>query len=254
MPPLARADAFRGSLDSEWDSTVAAIPGLRERLEGCRRVGKVRSALDTTSYFRRSSGAGWALPGDAGHFKDPVTAQGIRDALRFGRMLGEAAAPALEERRALDRALLRWERRRERECLETYGWTNALGRAEPMTALETELYRSAAREPDIAQQVLDVFSRTRRPSQVLTIRRGAGVAWRALRRPGADRPGVIRVAAGELRDVIADRARRASARVLALPRIPEARGGGVGELTVERVPLGLGSEQPDVSYPFRGAL
>src|SRR6202022_3155524 len=97
---------------------------------------KIRSRLAPAPYFRRSSGAGWALPGDAGHFKDPVTAQGIRDALRFGRLLGEAAAPVLYEPRTLDRALLGWERRRERECLETYAWTNALGRAEPMTALE----------------------------------------------------------------------------------------------------------------------
>ena len=58
---------------------------------------KVRSATGIASYFRRSSGPGWALAGDAGHFKDPVTAQGIRDALRYGRRLGEAAAPVLED-------------------------------------------------------------------------------------------------------------------------------------------------------------
>src|SRR5689334_16886338 len=134
MPPVARAGDFRGRLEDEWERTARSIPGLAERLEGCTRVSKVRSALDTTSYFRRSSGPGWALPGDAGHFKDPVTAQGIRDALRFGRLLGEAAAEALGGPPAeLERALRRWERRRERECLETYFWTNTLGRGEAMT-------------------------------------------------------------------------------------------------------------------------
>ncbi|MDX6650914.1 MAG: hypothetical protein QOJ97_2865 [Solirubrobacteraceae bacterium] len=198
MPPLQDGERFRADLDGGWERTVAALPGLRERLEGCTRVAKVRSALDTTSYFRRSSGPGWALPGDAGHFKDPVTAQGIRDALRFGRLLGEATAPVLDDPAALDRATGAWERRRERECLETYVWTNGLGRAAAMTALEVELYRAAADDPELANGVLDVFARTRRPSQALPLHRGAALTARALRRPGADPREILRAAAGEL--------------------------------------------------------
>lgn len=190
MPPRERAAQFRADLDSEWDRTVAAIPGLVERLEGCTRVTKVRSAVDTTSYFRRSSGRGWALPGDAGHFKDPVTAQGIRDALRYGRLLGEAAAGALDQGpRALDRALRRWERRRERDCLDAYIWTNLLGRAEPMTAFEQELHRAAARDPEIARRVLDVFSRKRRAARAVPVGLGVRLALRALLSPAASPPG-----------------------------------------------------------------
>jgi flavin-dependent dehydrogenase len=185
MPPHDRAGDFRGSLEEEWDRTAASIPGLRERLEGCTRASKVRSALDTTSYFRRSSGPGWALPGDAGHFKDPVTAQGIRDAVRFGRLLAEAAAPVLDDAERLDRALAAWERRRDLECIETYAWTNALGRAAEMTPIEVELYRAAARDPQLATRVLDVFSRTRRPAEAVPPRKALAVAARALLRPGA---------------------------------------------------------------------
>jgi flavin-dependent dehydrogenase len=225
MPPRERAERFRAALDEEWERTVAAIPGLRARLDGCTRVSKVRSAIDTTSYFRRSAGSGWALAGDSGHFKDPVTAQGIRDALRFGRLLGEAAAPVLDDPRALDRALRRWERRRDRECLETYAWTNTVGRAEPMSALEAELYRAAARNPELARRVLDVFSRTRRPAEALPVRRGVPIAVRALRRPGADRSAVLRAAAQELRRAMVLRALR----LQALSPSPLARlGGGAG--------------------------
>jgi flavin-dependent dehydrogenase len=201
MPPREHGKRFRADLDGEWDRTVEAIPGLAKRLEGCARVTKVRSAIDTTSYFRRSSGPGWALPGDAGHFKDPVTAQGIRDALLYGRLLGEAAAPLLDgDPHALDRALADWERRRERECIEVYAWTNALGRAEPMTALEQELYRAAAADQELANSTLDVFSRTRRPAEAVPLRLGLKLAIRALRRPGADRPAVLRAATRELTD------------------------------------------------------
>jgi flavin-dependent dehydrogenase len=201
MPPVERAARFRSDLDLEWERTVDLLPGLRDRLEGCERVTKIRSAVDTTSYFRRSAGPGWALPGDAGHFKDPVTAQGIRDALRFGRRLGEAAAGALDEGPvALDRALRRWERDRELECLETYAWTNGLARAEAMSPIEVELYRAAAADPALATRVLDVFSRTRRPAEAVPLRLGVRMAARALRRPDADRRAVVQVAARELRD------------------------------------------------------
>jgi 2-polyprenyl-6-methoxyphenol hydroxylase-like FAD-dependent oxidoreductase len=222
MPPRARAHEFRGRLDEEWERTAAAIPGLAERLAGARRVGKVRSAIDTTSYFRRSSGPGWALPGDAGHFKDPVTAQGIRDALRYGRELGEAAAPVLEDPRALDAALAAWERRRERECLEIYAWTNALGCAEPMTPIEVELYRAAQADPALASRMLDVFSRVRAPSDAFPLRRGAALAARAWRRSPGRRGEVARVTARELRRAAADRATRARARLTGPPSPPGA--------------------------------
>jgi flavin-dependent dehydrogenase len=226
MPPRDRADEFRGALDAEWERTVASIPGLHERLDGCTRVSKVRSALDTTSYFRRSTGPGWALPGDAGHFKDPVTAQGIRDAIRFGRLLGEAAAAVLDDPRELNRALIRWERRRDRECLETYAWTNALGRASEMTPIEVELYRSAARDPELARRVLDVFSRTRRPAEAVPLRLGARLALRALRRPGADRRLVARSAGSDLSEQLVERVGRVSA--LALPLVGGRGGRALG--------------------------
>ncbi len=208
MPPVARVEAFRDDLQGAYADTIAAFPGLRERLAGCRQAAKVRQAVDTTSYFRRAAGPGWALPGDAGHFKDPVTAQGIRDALRYGRLLGEAVAPVLDDPRALDRALRRWARRRERECLEVYQWTNGVGRAEALSPLEAELYRAAATRPALASAMVDVFSRSRRPAQVLTARRSAALLGRALARRGAHRALVLEQAAAEARTAARDRAAR----------------------------------------------
>ena len=219
MPPVERVEDFRTSLQDEFDRTVAAIPALRERLARGERVTKVRSATDTTSYFRRSSGAGWALPGDAGHFKDPVTAQGIRDALRFGRLLGEAAAPVLDDAPRLDAALLGWERRREAECLETYQWTNELGRGEAMTPLEVELYHALARHPALTTELLDVFSRLRRPSQALSPPRLAGLTAAALvRRRG--RRATLRTARRDLLTAAAHRRERGRARRRPLPPLP----------------------------------
>jgi flavin-dependent dehydrogenase len=41
--------------------------------------------------MRQAYGPGWALVGDAGYFKDPLTAHGITDALRDAELLAHAA-------------------------------------------------------------------------------------------------------------------------------------------------------------------
>jgi len=198
MPPVERGGAFRSDPQGEYERTLERLPELAERLRGCTQQGKVRGAVDLPSYFRRSTGQGWALAGDAGHFKDPVTAQGIRDALRFGRRLGEITAPVLNDPTALDGALVHWERERDGACLETYQWTNLLARGEAVSAFEGELYRDMARRPELGRELLDVFARSRRPSQVITARRSLRFAVRALARPGTDRPELLRWLAREL--------------------------------------------------------
>jgi flavin-dependent dehydrogenase len=166
MPPLTRAPAFDADREGEYHRTIGAIPGLARRLEGCARVGAVIGATDLSSYFRHSSGPGWALAGDAGHFKDPITAQGIRDALRFGRLLGEETAEALDEPIRLDEAVADWERLRDQECRDAYDWTNFVARADPVGDLDVALYRHFA-QPEHAHQLLDLHSRILRPSEVL---------------------------------------------------------------------------------------
>jgi flavin-dependent dehydrogenase len=66
-------------------------------------------------YLRTTHGPGWALVGDAGYFKDPITAHGITDALRDAELLARAvledgSAPLAryqETRDALSLPLLR---------------------------------------------------------------------------------------------------------------------------------------------------
>ena len=207
MPPVERAEEFAADLAGEYDRTVASVPQLAERLRGATRESKVRHTAKTASYFRRSSGRGWALPGDAGHFKDPVTAQGIRDAMRFGRLLGEQAAPALDDPRRLDRALHQWERRRDRECLPMYAWTNRLARGEEMGALEIELYRRGARDPELTRRFLDVMARTQAPADAFGPATKASLALAAARGPGGVRA-VAREVGQELRAVISEQVER----------------------------------------------
>ncbi len=191
---------------------------MAERLAGCERVTKIRTSYEHPPFFRISSGPGWALVGDAGHFKDPVIAQGIRDALRFGRLLGEAAAPALDSPAHLDAALAAWERNRDAECLDSYQWGNALGMGDEVSPIEAAAYEWLARDGRV-RDVLDAFSRTRPWAELFAP--GRAVRWTAaaLRRPGADRGAVASVAlrdarrqAGRIRERLGFEHRRERAR------------------------------------------
>ena len=55
-----------------------------------RRIGRLRGFAGAPGYMRQSHGPGWALVGDAGYFKDPLTAHGITDALRDAELLSRA--------------------------------------------------------------------------------------------------------------------------------------------------------------------
>jgi 2-polyprenyl-6-methoxyphenol hydroxylase-like FAD-dependent oxidoreductase len=68
----------------------AAAPRLRQRLEAATRVGRLRGWSGQRGHVRRSHGAGWALVGDAGYFRDPITTHGMTDALRDAELLADA--------------------------------------------------------------------------------------------------------------------------------------------------------------------
>lgn len=187
MPPTSQADEFRADPEAVFDKTVTRVAPLAERIADCRRVSKVRLSATHPSYFRRSWGPGWALAGDSGHFKDPVTAQGIRDAWRFGRLLGEAAAPVLDDPVALDRALAEYEADRDDQCLPMYQWSNRLGLDDEVSPFELAAYRWFASRPDGPTEVLRVFSRLSEPTEVFSPTRLLWWVAAAFTRRGADR-------------------------------------------------------------------
>ena len=61
-----------------------------------RPTSKLHGFAGRVGFIRQSWGRGWALVGDAGYFKDPVTAHGITDALRDAEALADAIASGSE--------------------------------------------------------------------------------------------------------------------------------------------------------------
>jgi flavin-dependent dehydrogenase len=67
----------------------SAGPALVDRVRDARPVSGVRGWSGVPGFARQSWGPGWALVGDAGYFKDPITSHGITDALRDAELLAE---------------------------------------------------------------------------------------------------------------------------------------------------------------------
>jgi flavin-dependent dehydrogenase len=65
-------------------------PLVHARLDEARMVEPVRGFGGHAGFIKASAGPGWALVGDAGYFKDPLTAHGITDALRDAELLAHA--------------------------------------------------------------------------------------------------------------------------------------------------------------------
>jgi flavin-dependent dehydrogenase len=82
---------LRGNLDVGYRRLLAeAAPELAGELASGRPEGPIRGFPGMPGHLRRAAGAGWALVGDAGYFKDPITAHGITDALRDAELLARA--------------------------------------------------------------------------------------------------------------------------------------------------------------------
>lgn len=91
VPAQRFAAAFGSGLPRGFHQVLEACsPELRADVEGARLTGHLRGFGGTRAYLRDAQGPGWALVGDAGYFKDPLTAHGITDALRDADLLSRA--------------------------------------------------------------------------------------------------------------------------------------------------------------------
>jgi 2-polyprenyl-6-methoxyphenol hydroxylase-like FAD-dependent oxidoreductase len=70
---------------------------LGERVARARPAGNHHPFAGHNGFIRRAWGPGWALVGDAGCFKDPITAHGMTDALRDAELVANAVIAGSDE-------------------------------------------------------------------------------------------------------------------------------------------------------------
>jgi len=114
-------DDLRFDLEAGYHRLLrAAAPGLSEALARAHRRGPIRGFPGEPGSLRQSVGPGWALVGDAGYFRDPITAHGITDALRDAEILARAVG------RGTERALAEYQTLRDEMALGLFEASDAI--------------------------------------------------------------------------------------------------------------------------------
>jgi flavin-dependent dehydrogenase len=128
--PHAEFQTNRKDVEGTYLKTFDLVPEFAERIRGAKREAKFAGAA-VPNFFRKPYGPGWALAGDAGYIKDPITAQGILDAFRDAERCADALHESFSGLRSFDDAMSDYQRARDESVLPMYEFTCQIAALEP---------------------------------------------------------------------------------------------------------------------------
>ena len=138
-----------------------SFPALPARVASAVPAGRMQGWPAVPGFLRRCYGPGWALVGDAGYYKDPITTHGITDGLRDAELLADAIVAALGGGVSEPVAMASYQSARDRmsarlfsatEAVAAYDWDTdqartLLRRVSAAMAYELELLPGFVRGP-----------------------------------------------------------------------------------------------------------
>lgn len=122
----------RGGTRLITDVVAAGAADLAGLLDQGRAPATTRTWAGHPGFMRRAHGPGWALVGDAGYYKDPISAHGLTDALRDAELLARAVIG---------------------------GWIGGWAPARPTTSLDEALAGYGAERDRLSLPLFDVVDR-----------------------------------------------------------------------------------------------
>ncbi|GGS95481.1 MULTISPECIES: NAD(P)/FAD-dependent oxidoreductase [Streptomyces] len=139
-------EANRDDVEGNYHATLARAPAFAKRVAGAARAERfVGTAVP--NYFRKPYGPGWALVGDAGYLRDPITAQGIQDSFRDAERCAGALDDVLAGRRPFEEAMRAAQEARDAQVASMYEFTASFAQMEPPPPEMQQLLAAVARSP-----------------------------------------------------------------------------------------------------------
>ncbi len=129
--PMSEFHANRKDIEGAYMKTFDLAPAFAERMRAATRETRFVGTGDLPGYFRKPYGPGWALVGDAGYHKHPLTAFGITDAFRDAEAAAAAIDDAFAGRRPYDEAMADYQSARDAVAMPIYGLTCDFATGEP---------------------------------------------------------------------------------------------------------------------------
>ena len=148
--PLVHAGAHR--YDAWLQALRTAAPGLADRVARGTSDRFVRGATGLPNHVRQAHGPGWALVGDAGYHRDPISGHGMTDAFRDAELLADAVDHTLRDLVPEKRALAAYQEGRDHAIREVFDLTRQLGAMPPRARfVELQMQLSRALEAEAEQ-------------------------------------------------------------------------------------------------------
>jgi flavin-dependent dehydrogenase len=187
---------------------LSSWPELNDIVRDADLVAPLRAMTKWRGFLRESAGPGWALVGDAGHFKDPTPGQGIADALRQSSRLADVIVAALPRGSArLDAALREWWLWRDKDAWDMYWFAQDLGAAGKTALVVRQIQRHLVRNPKLTERFVRIINHEANPASLVS----NSLALRAVSASLLRHPREWRAIVREAREIVSDQSSRARA-------------------------------------------
>ena len=129
--PRSQFKANRKDVEGTYMKSFELAPEFAERVRDAKRETRFVGTGDLPNFFLKPFGPGWALVGDAGYHKHPITAFGITDAFRDAEALAAGLDDAFAGLLPYDDAMADYQRALDADALPIYEFTCDFAKIEP---------------------------------------------------------------------------------------------------------------------------
>lgn len=162
--PYAEAAAYKADVEANYLKTLELAPEFSARVRAATRVAPFLGGA-VPGFFRTPFGPGWALVGDAGYNKDPITAQGISDAFNDAERCSTAIHAWLSGESTYDGAMRSWHQTRDNGAMPIYEFTSQLATLEPPPPEMQQLLGAVHGNPEAMDGFVSVVAGTVSPME-----------------------------------------------------------------------------------------
>jgi 2-polyprenyl-6-methoxyphenol hydroxylase-like FAD-dependent oxidoreductase len=162
--PYAEFETNKKDVEGHFLKMFDLAPAFAERVRQARRVATF-AGTPVPGFFRKPFGPGWALVGDAGYNKDPITAQGITDAFRDAEACASALDQSLTGDRPFDEAMREYQLGRDQHVMPMYEFTCQLATLEPPPPEMQQLFGAIAGKPKAMDAFVQMNAGTISPAE-----------------------------------------------------------------------------------------
>lgn len=158
--PQDERKANRGDVEGNFLAMLRLVPTFAERVAAGTRETRFWGAGDLAGFFRKPYGPGWALAGDAGYHKHPITAMGMTDAFLDAEHLAAALDEALSGRQTFAESMSQHHKARDAQVLPMYEMTTEFASLEAPPPELQQLLAAASTDEDASRDFVSVQAGT----------------------------------------------------------------------------------------------